>query len=103
MPVNGDSILTNKMITRGTSLGVALATAALKFAKSEDSGRPTKARNEGQPLMEEKQDQSAPWMARRVLMNLDREGYGTTKEPAWNARLSYRTAQELKQRDVLPA
>lgn len=71
-----------KMITRATALGAAFGKAALELARNEST----------QPMQ---------WPARRTLINLDREGLGTVKEPAWNASLSYKTAQELKQRGVL--
>lgn len=42
----------------------------------------------------------APWTARRVAVNADRE-IGQHIEPRWNAHLSHRTAEMLKKQGVL--
>lgn len=43
------------------------------------------------------------WVARRVMVNAedDHRQIGVKREPGWNASLSYRTAQHLKNAGVL--
>jgi len=46
------------------------------------------------------QGQRAPWVARRVAVNADRE-IGIVKEPRLNAHLSKKTAEELQRKGII--
>lgn len=46
------------------------------------------------------QGRNAPWTARRVAVNADRE-IGTKTDPGWNAHLSKKTADDLQRRGIL--
>lgn len=73
-----------QMVTRPTTLGLAMARAAFNASRKVDH-----------------QPGALCWPARRVLINLERSGIGVIKVPAWNAHLSFKTARELQQRGVL--
>jgi hypothetical protein len=72
-----------KRFYRPTTLGLALAEAAIKAA----------------PKVEHANESN--WITRRVLGNLDREHIGVVSEASTNAHLSFKTAQQLKKDGVL--
>lgn len=69
----------SKYLIRPTSVGLALAKAAIKHDNNKKDN----------------------WVARRVQMNMEDTKLGTKAEPAWNAHLSKRTADHLKEVGVL--
>ena len=71
------------VIARPTGMALAFVNAAVKAAE-----------------FVRKADESN-WVTRRVIGNLDRENFGIVREPSHNAKLSYRTAQELKAKGVI--
>lgn len=73
----------DNVVVRPTTIGLALANAALKTA----------------PKIK-KMDESN-WVTRRVVSNLDSTKLGITTERAVNAHLSYRTAQRLAAGGIL--
>lgn len=69
-------------IKRPSSVGLAMADAALKLASRIKKAEPNN------------------WIPRRVLLNMDRENIGVVTEHE-QQRLSFKTAQKLKAQGII--
>ena len=71
--------MSKQFIVRPTNMAAALVDAAVKSMKVDHKPDGT-AKN---------------WIAKRVVNNCDKDGCGVVREPAFNARLSLKTAKKL--------
>jgi hypothetical protein len=81
--LEGWSNIEMNSIFRPSTMGLAFVEAAVKQQGSIT--KPTKDN----------------WLPRRVALNMDRNGLGVIRQPAWNAHLSFQTAKKLKAAGIL--
>ena len=71
--------MSKQFVVRPTNMAEAFVDAAVKSMKVDH-------KSDGRPNH---------WVAKRVVANCDKEGCGVVREPAFNARLSLKTAKQL--------